>query len=341
MYALLYLLTIALSVNAAPVLDQVQEVAGNVKPSQPATPSIDPELLNQAKAEASAFFDSFREGFPLANMDNSDLKARGAGFSEIVLNLESETETHVSAATSKPTPHRAVKIVTVYRHQSSGPTPAPAVQSVNPKPLADNQPASMPANAETPSQVKTPEISAGDRIFNVMTYHEGVPYLHMRPLLLTSQSELVVNGDGDDNVFVGFLSEANTLISVSERNQLNASVAVFPDGALKLGYSAIVPLPGTKGSSSSNKNIAANGLNLVNGNPVGPWDFDANNKNNDKPKGQFLTLGNSSNAWSCPNDKSGVYHIYWSSAPDIRPAHEYGCIKVDLFIPDQPLISKE
>lgn len=180
--------------------------------------------------------------------------------------------------------------------------------------------------------------------FNILTYHEGVPYLHMRPLLLTTQNELVVNADSGSKVFMGFLSENQTLVSAHEQNQANATIAVFPNGALKLS-SPTGSKTATAASPNVSKSVASKGLNVVEGNTVGPWTYSSNETApsfpSSKPtvKGQFLILGNASNAWSCPKGKSGIYQTFWTTKPDVRPQRQYGCIKVDLFVPDQPLIT--
>lgn len=182
--------------------------------------------------------------------------------------------------------------------------------------------------------------SNNDKLFNIMTYREGVPYLHMRPVLLTAQNELVVDGDNDDKIFIGFLSEDRTIVSVKDK-QANASVAVFSDGALKLEYSSI-----SSPSSSSSQGVANDELNFINGNPVGPWITSMIGSTptrsatmSNSVGGQFLTLNNAANAWACPFSYSGVYHIYWSSSADVTPTGQYGCIKVDLFIPDETLMT--
>lgn len=52
----------------------------------------------------------------------------------------------------------------------------------------------------------------------------------------------------------------------------------------------------------------------------GPWSV----TNDD-----YLRLKNESLSWACPQDKSGVYKVFWTST---KPANQWGCMRVELAI---------
>ncbi|VVT56921.1 uncharacterized protein SAPINGB_P005408 [Magnusiomyces paraingens] len=162
------------------------------------------------------------------------------------------------------------------------------------------------------------------QLFNIQTFREGVPYLHKRQVQLTPSNELVINaeqGTGSGVIpFVGYLSDMRTLVATRDDSNTKASVAVYPDGSLKLWLNSLITVPDNTEEPVGNNN--STGIILADGTEVGPWTITAE---------KFLTLNSNSNAWSCPEGKSGVYHIYWS---EDRPTGKFGCLKVDLYVPD-------
>lgn len=192
-------------------------------------------------------------------------------------------------------------------------------------------------------QLDVSKVGSDKKLFNIMTYHEGVPYLHMRPLLVTSDNQLVVNTDHYDHVFTGLLSEDQTIVSLNNQSSADGLVAVSSDEKLKVDRSPISL--DTEDDADQDNDDADDAdddsVDLQNGSTAGPWSSnDGKQSTSSKVKVQFLSLQNSSNAWSCPYDRSGIYRIYWSSSPDTRPLRVYGCIKVGLVIPEQPLLTR-
>lgn len=202
----------------------------------------------------------------------------------------------------------------------------------------DSAAAAIDTNAIPKQKVRSSEKQQQDKMFNIRSYREGVPYLHNRLVMLTDQNELVVNGDSDDTLFVGFMSDSKTIVSAAHAETVvNSTVDVYPDGALRLGSGSFL----TTGGGDPNKNkpsiVDNSGVSLAGATTVG-WAVQKGTTEETKNI-NFLKLSDAKvNTWSCPEGKSGVYHMFTSLD---RPKGRYGCISVDLYIPDKLTTSKD
>lgn len=241
------------------------------------------------------------------------------------------TVTFTATATITTT---ALSTVFITRIQST-PVPSPSTAKSSSKPAPTTlSTASRSSSAASPTASKSsnsaplnPLVNAV-RLFNVETYREGIPYLHQRQVQLTANNELVINADTGTSSgvipFVGYLSSEQTLVPTRD-NSTSASVAVYPNGALKVYLNSLITVPDVSEAPSSILANASAALVTVGGNAIAPWSITSK---------QFLALDSDSYAWSCPYGKSGVYYIFWSQD---RPTGQYGCQRVDLYVPDSPV----
>lgn len=219
------------------------------------------------------------------------------------------------------------------------------MDSVKPPKTPLVKPPNIPIATADPLLIKpTPSPLSGVPEFSVKIYKPGVPFLHFSSVKVKPDDSLVVNdgseaaplmaqiGVNQKNLMPGGETTEGVIVDVDDKNSLkigfisssgekSTSPSTLKGMAFKEGKALIQVSPSNVVPSSLDGTLLVHAYDPTN--PAGPWSV-----SNDK----LLQLNRQSLAWACPQNKSGVYKIFWDQD---KPKGENGCMRVDLYLDDQ------